>query len=73
MTTSEIITIMLGVLGMMGAIIASAVIVGNRVCRMQEQLAQIVKHLDQGEKRMDNFDDRIGQHDARLSCLESKP
>jgi chromosome segregation ATPase len=55
---------------MMGAIIASAVIVGNRVGRMEEQLAQIVKHLDQGEQRMDNLDQRISEHETRLGRLE---
>jgi septal ring factor EnvC (AmiA/AmiB activator) len=69
-TPAEILTATLAVLGMMGAIIASAVIVGNRVGRMEEQLAQIVKHLDQGEQRMDNLDQRISEHETRLGRLE---
>ncbi len=70
MTPAEILMASLAVLGMMGAIIASAVIVGNRVGRMEEQLAQIVNHLDRGEKRMDDLDHRITTHDSRIGKLE---
>lgn len=61
----------LAVIGIMGSIIAAAVLVGNRVGKMEQQLSQIVEHLDRGERRMDAMDARIESHGDRIARIES--
>jgi hypothetical protein len=67
----ESATIGLSVVGIMGSIIAAAVLVGNRVGKMEQQLSQIVIHLDRGEARMDAIDKRVDRNCNRITRIEA--